>query len=115
MVYLFDPKVMPTSTNVASPQLLIGAIGNMYFIDRKTNKPAPADMNVINLSNFGNIRISPSNKKGDNVLILRWKHKKMNKYKLEGEIIGFDSIKLLDITTQERITEIAARINNYCK
>ncbi|MCK4819349.1 hypothetical protein KA005_26490, partial [bacterium] len=54
-IHLFNPATIPTAHTLSSPLLLIGAIGNMQFLDRKTDEVSPAESHTIGLSNLGQI------------------------------------------------------------
>ena len=114
-VHLFKPRTIPTAHTLSSPELLIGAIGNLEFVDRKTGNISDAASHTMGLSNLGQIYLKP-NSKVDNTLGIRcWKPKPMKKYKVQGKLVGFESIKLLEIDSQEKIKEIAKKLSGYCE
>ena len=113
-IHLFNPKTIPTAHTLSSPLLLIGAIGNMQFLDRKTDGVSPAESHTIGLSNLGQIQLKPGNQVGSSLGIRCWKPKKMRNYKIVGKLIGFESLKLLEIDSQDKIKQIAAKLAKYC-
>ena len=113
-IHLFNPKTIPTAHTLSSPLLLIGAIGNMQFINKKTNEVSTAESHTIGLSNLGQIQLKPGNKVGSTLGIRCWKPKKMRNYKIVGKLIGFESLKLLEIDSQDKIKQIAAKLAKYC-
>ena len=113
-IHLFNPATIPTTHTLSSPLLLIGAIGNMQFLDRKTDGVSPAESHTIGLSNLGQIQLKPGNQVGSSLGIRCWKPKKMRNYKIVGKLIGFESLKLLEIDSQDKIKQIAAKLAKYC-
>ncbi len=113
-IHLFNPKTIPTAHTLSSPLLLIGAIGNMQFINKKTNELSNAESHTIGLSNLGQIQLKSGNKVGSSLGINCWKPKKMRNYKIVGKLIGFESLKLLEIDSQDKIKKIAAKLAGYC-
>ena len=113
-IHLFNPGTIPTTHTLSSPLLLIGAIGNMQFIDKKTNEVSTAESHTIGLSNLGQIQLKPGNQVGRSLGIHCWKPKKMRNYKIVGKLIGFESLKLLEIDSQDNIKQIAAKLAGYC-
>ncbi len=113
-IHLFNPKTIPTAHTLSSPLLLIGAIGNMQFINKKTNEVSNAESQTIGLSNLGQIQLKSGNKVGSPIGIRCWKPKKMRNYKIVGKLIGFESLKLLEIDSQDKIKQIAAKLAKYC-
>ena len=43
------------------------------------------------------------------------KPKSMRKFKLEGKLLGFESVKLLEIDSQEKIKKIAKKLVKFCE
>ena len=113
-IHLFNPGTIPTTNTLSSPLLLIGAIGNMQFIDKKTNEVSTAESHTIGLSNLGQIQLKPGNQVGSPLGIRCWKPKKMRNYKIVGKLIGFESIKLLEIDSQDKIKQVATKLAEYC-
>lgn len=114
-IHLFNPKVIPTSHTLSSPVLLMGALGNMKFIDRKTGEVSKQESHMINLSNLANINFMPTNHKGGVVGIGRWKPKNMKHFRMEGKLIRFETKRLLEINSQEKIKAIAESLIGYSK
>jgi len=113
-IHLFNPKTIPTTHTLSSPRLLIGAIGNMQFIHRRTGEISTADSHPIGLSNLGQILLKPGSQVGQHTGIRCWKPKKMQAYKLQGKLIGFESMKLFEIDSQDKIKQIGAKLAGYC-
>lgn len=112
-VHLFKPKTIPTSHALTSPELLIGAIGNIEFVDRKTGKASESVSHNIGLSNLGQIYLKPDSPIGGTLGIRCGKPKSMRTYKLQAKILSFESIKLLEIDSQEKIKDIAQKLSGY--
>jgi len=113
-IHLFNPATIPTAHTLSSPLLLIGAIGNIQFIDKKTDEVSNAESHTIGLSNLGQIQLKPGNQIGNSISIRCWKPKKMRNYKIVGKLIGFESLKLLEIDSQDKIKQVAAKLAEYC-
>lgn len=113
-VHLFSPRTIPTSHTLISPLLLMGAIGNFEFLDRKTEAVSKATSHTIALSNLGQIHLNPNNQVGSVLGIRCWKPKDMKKYKLRGKLIAFEPLKLLEIDSQEKIKSITDKLMSYC-
>ncbi len=113
-VHLFPPRTIPAAHTLSSPLLLVGAIGNMQFLDKKTHKPSTADSHTMGLSNLGQIQLKPSHRAGSQLGIRCWKPKSMLNYRVESTLLGFESMKLLEIDSQEKIKEIANKLVRYC-
>ena len=39
-LFLFSPNTIPSVRTLKSPQLLLGAVGNMRFVEKKTGQPS---------------------------------------------------------------------------
>ena len=113
-IHMFNPKTIPTAHTLSSPLLLIGAIGDMQFVDGKTGKVSTEDSHAIGLSNLGQIHLKPSNQVGSPVGIRCWKPKNIRNFKIQGKLIGFESIILLEMDSQDKIKEIAKKLVGYC-
>jgi len=113
-VHMFNPRTIPTAHTLSSPLLLIGAIGELQFLDRKTGMVSDADSHTIGLSNLGQLHLKPGNKVGSSTGIRCSKPKKMRVFKVQGKLIGFESMKLLEIDSQEKIKKIAQTLTGYC-
>jgi len=114
-IHLFTPRTIPTAHNLSSPLLLAGAMGNVQFLDRKTNTPSSEDSHPIGLSNLGQIHLKPSHHIGSQLGIRCWKPKSMHNYKIQGTLVGFESIRLLEIDSQESIKKVADKLVGYCQ
>jgi hypothetical protein len=77
--------------------LYLGAVGGWAFVDNNTETQANLESPVLAVSKLANIRLGSAHKKGDRVTILCWRPAKMRKYRLEGKLVGFESMKLLEI------------------
>jgi hypothetical protein len=106
-IALFTPRTIPSVRTLTSPTLYLGAVGGWSFVDKNTEKPANPESPVLALSNLANIRLGSAHKKGDVVTIPCWRPSKMRKYRLEGKLVGFESMKLLEIDSQEKIAKIS--------
>lgn len=113
-IHMFNPRTIPTAHTLSSPLLLIGAIGDMQFVDKKTDKVSTEDSHTIGLSNLGQIYLKPGNQVGGPVGIRCWKPKNMRNFKIVGKLIGFKSIKLFEMDSQDKIKQIAAKLAGYC-
>lgn len=113
-IHLFTPRTIPTSHTLSSPVLLIGALGEFRFVDKKTGKPSDAASHSIGLSNLGQLYIKPNSQVGSRLGISCWKPKSMKNYKIEGKLLHVESIKLLEIDSQEKIKEIAKKLAGFC-
>lgn len=113
-IHIFKPRTIPTAHTLSSPLLLIGAIGDMQFADRKTGEVSKEDSHTIGLSNLGQIHLKPGNQIGSPAGIRCWKPKKIKNFKIVGKLIGFEIIKLLEIDSQDKIKQIAAKLAGYC-
>jgi len=114
-VSLFPPREIPSVNTLSSPTLLMGVLGKMSFIDKGTGKRANPSSPVMAISNLQNIQISSKKKVGDTVHLNCWKPASMKKYKLEAKLVGFESKRLLEIDSQEKIKEIADKLAKLCK
>jgi hypothetical protein len=113
-IHMFNPRTIPTAHTLSSPLLLIGAIGDIQFADRKTGKVSTAGSHTIGLSNLGQIPLKPGNQVGSPIGIRCWKPKSMRSYKIQGKLIGFESIRLLEMDSQDKIEEIVKKLVGYC-
>ena len=113
-IHIFKPRTIPTAHTLSSPLLLIGAIGDMQFADKKTGEVSKEDSHTIGLSNLGQIHLKPGNQAGSSIGIRCWKPKSMRNLKIVGKLIGFESIKLLEIDSQDKIKQFAAKLAGYC-
>lgn len=114
-IHLFTPKTIPSAHTLSSPELLIGAIGNLEFVDRKTKKISEDISHTIALSSLGQMSLKPNNLVGNTLGVRCWKPKSMRNYIVQGKLIAFDSMNLLEIDNQEKIKEIAKKLSAYCE
>jgi len=89
-IHMFDPKTIPMAHTLTSPLLLIGAIGNMQFVDRRTGEVSTEDSHTIGLSNLGQICLKPGNQAGTSIGTRCWKPKSMRNFKIQGKLIKFN-------------------------
>ncbi len=113
-LFLFPAKMIPSVRTLTSPQLLLGALGRMRFLDKKTAQPANLDAPTLSLSNLVQIPIAPTSKEGDTVRVNCWRPKIMKKYRLEATLVGLQNHRLLELDSQEKIREIADRLAAFC-
>lgn len=112
-IHLFQPKTIPTAHTLFSPELLIGALGKLSFVDRKTGESSLANSHTIGLSNLGQIHLKPTNQAGNSLGIRCWKPKSMRNYKIQGKLLGFESLKLLEIDSQDKVKEVAKKLCSF--
>ncbi len=113
--FLFSPNTIPSVQTLKSPQLLLGALGNMRFVEKKnTAQPGNPASPSLALSNLVQIPVSPLSRVGGTVLVDCW-GKAMGRYKLEVTLVGFESRRLLEIDTEEKIGQIADKLAEFCK
>ncbi|MFC1634862.1 hypothetical protein ACFL5Z_08470, partial [Planctomycetota bacterium] len=96
-IHMFNPRVIPTAHTLSSPLLLIGAIGDLQFANRKTGEFSTEDSHTIGLSNLGQILLKPGNQVGSIVGTRCWKPKSIRNLKIVGKLIGFESIRLFEM------------------
>jgi hypothetical protein len=109
-VWLFEPKKIPTATNLKSPQLLSGVFSDMNFVDKKTGEAATGDSHLLSLSNLVQLAVKDGYRK-DRVLTMNcWRPKPMKRYKLRAKLSDFTSQPLLEIDSHEKIRQLASRI-----
>ena len=114
-LFLFSPKTIPTVQTLESPQLLLGALGNMRFVEKKQGQPGNLESPSLALSNLVQVPVSPGSKVGDTVRVDCWRPKAMRRYKLEVTLVGFESRRLLEIDTEDKIGEIADKLAAFCR
>lgn len=114
-VALFEPKTIPTARTLSSPTLSVGAIGNMNFVDKKTGQPAVPDSPTVALSSLANPPVKSKHKQDDVIRINIWRPARMKKYRLVGKIIGFESMRLLEFDSQEKIRSLADKLAAFTK
>ena len=114
-LFLFTPKTIPSVRTLASPQLLLGALGNMRFVEKKTGQPSNLESPSLALSNLVQVPVSPGSKVGDTLRVGCWRPKAMRRFKLEAALVGFESRRLLEMDSQEKIGEIADKLAAFCQ
>jgi hypothetical protein len=113
-LFLFSPKTIPSVRTLESPQLLLGALGNMRFVEKKTGEPGNPASPLLALSNLVQIRVPPDSKVGGTVRV-DCGGKAMGRYRLEAALVRFESRRLLEIDSEEKIGEIADKLAEFCK
>jgi hypothetical protein len=114
-LFLFPPNTIPSVQTLESPQLLLGAVGNMRFLEKKTGQPGNLESPSLALSNLVQIPVSPDSKVGGTVRVDCWRPKAMRKYKLEATLVGFEHRRLLELDTEEKIGELANKLVAFCQ
>ena len=114
-LFLFSPKTIPSVRTLEPPQLLLGALGNMRFVEKKTGQPSNLESPSLALSNLVQVPVSPGSKVGDTVRVGCWRPKAMRRFKLEATLVGFESRRLLEMDSQEKIGEIADKLAAFCQ
>lgn len=114
-LFLFPPNTIPSVRTLESPQLLLGAVGDMRFLEKKTKQLAKLESPSLALSNLVQIPVSPESKVGGTVHVDCWRPKAMRRYRLEATLVGFESRKLLEIDTEGKIGEIADKLVAFCR
>ena len=109
-LFLFSPKTIPSVRTLDSPKLLLGALGNMRFVEKKDPKqPGNPDSPSLTVSNLSQFKVSPDSKVGDKKRV-GCRPKELRRYLLEATLVGFESRRLLEIDTEEKIGEIAEKL-----
>jgi hypothetical protein len=109
-LFLFSPKTIPSVRTLDSPKLLLGALGNMRFVEKKDPKqPGNPDSSSLAVSNLAQFRVTPDSKVGDKMRV-GCPGKKLKPFLLEATLVGFESCDLLEIDTEEKIEEIADKL-----
>ena len=114
-IFLFPAKAIPSVRTLSSPMLYCGAMGDLTFIDKKTGAPAKPESPALTISNLANIRLGGAPKQGNSIEVPCWKPSRMKKLKLRGHLVGFETRKLLEIDSQERIQELAENLIGFCE
>lgn len=114
-IHMFNPKTIPTAHTLSSPLLLIGAISDIQFANRRTGEFSTEESHTIGLSNLGQILLKPGYQVGSTIGISCWKPKSMRNFKIVGKLIAFESIKLFEIDSQDKIKQIAAKLAGFCE
>jgi len=112
-VWLFRPNAIPAARTLSSPLLLMGALGDMAFLDKRTGQPVVPDSPVLALSNLAQVPVSPASKVRDVFTQGCWSPRRMGKYKLQGRFVRFESQKLLQIDSQEKIRALAEKVARF--
>lgn len=116
VVWLFAPKSVPSVRNLASPYLIIGALGQFSLLDNKSQQPiTPLPKNAeLGLSNLAQLSITQSGAIGKGISLRCRKPKDMRKYSLQGEFIAYERLRLLEIDSQEKIGAVADKLVGFC-
>lgn len=114
-IALFTPKTIPSVRTLSSPLMHFGAIGDMSFVEKKTRKPAKPESPVMTLTDLANVPLKTARKKGDKIRIPCWGPSRMRKCKMEAKLVCFESQRLLEIDTQEKIRAIADKLVGFCE
>jgi hypothetical protein len=114
-LFLFSPKTIPSVRTLESPQLLLGALGNMRFVEKKTGQPGSFESPSMALSNLVQVPVPPRSKVGDTVRVGCWRPKAMRRFRLEATLVGFENRRLLEMDTEEKIGEIADKLAEFCQ
>ena len=114
-LFLFSPNTIPSVRTLESPQLLLGALGNMRFMEKKTGQPGNLESPSLALSNLVQVPVSPGSKVGEIVRVGCWRPRAMRRFKLETTLVGFESRRLLEIDTEEKIGDIADKLAAFCQ
>jgi len=113
-IWLFDHKSVPSLTTLSSPLLLTGAIGDMQFVEKKTGEVATLTSPTLSLSNLVQLRIDPGDKPGRSIRLNCWRPRSMRKYRLQAKLVEFETQKLLEIDSQDKIRGIAEKVAGFC-
>ena len=114
-ISLFAAKTIPSARTLSSPMLYCGALGNLAFIDKKTGVPAKPESPALMISNLANIPLGRARKQGDAIVVPCWNPSRMRKFKLRGHLVGFETRRLLEIDSQEKIQELAEHLVGLCE
>ena len=114
-LFLFTPKTIPSVQTLESPQLLLVAAGTCASLRRGRGSRAtwsrPRWHSVISCR-FPSL---PTAKSGMLSALTARRLKAMRKYNLEATLIGFESHRLLELDTEEKIGEIADKLAAFCQ
>jgi hypothetical protein len=108
-LFLFSPNTTPRVRTLESPKLLPGALGNMRFVEKKTDKARSLESPSLPLNNLARVRALPDTKV-DGKVVVGCQPRAMRQFKLETTLVGFESRRLLEIDTEDKIVEIAAKL-----
>ena len=114
-ISLFAAKTIPSVRTLSSPMLYCGAMGDLTFVDKKTGAPAKPESPALTISNLANIRLGGAPKQGDAIEVRCGKPSRMRRYKLRGRLVGFETRRLLEIDSQEKIQELAEHLIGFCE
>jgi len=112
---LFEPRTIPSVRTLTSPSIRYGALGDMRFVEKKTGNPAQPDSPQVSLSALANFAMKSEHKEGDEIRVPCWRPARMKKYKMHACLVGFESQRLLEIDTQEKIRDIADKLVAMCE
>lgn len=114
-LHLFRPKTIPSVQGLEPPRLLLGALGNMKFVDRKTGQSANPESPSLALSNLVQVPIGPDSRVGKTIRIHCWRPKVMRRLKMEATVAALESIRLLELDSQEKIQKVAEKLAGFCR
>ena len=113
-IWLFDRKSMPSLTTLSSPLLLTGAIGDMQFIEKKTDEIVTLASPMLSLSNLVQLSVNRGDKLARPIRLNCWAPRSMRKYRLQAKLVEFETQKLLEIDSQDKIRKIAEKLAGFC-
>ena len=109
LVWLYPSRTIPTFENLSSPLFITGVLGNFKFMDKRSGEYVKIEDPNLSISNLVQIRVKPSHKAHDKIIQNCWKPKKMKKYKVEAELLSFNSCRLLEIDSHEKILKMVEK------
>jgi len=113
-LWLFAPNTIPSVRTLSSPILHVGALGEMRFVDKRTDKLARPASPALSLSNLAQVPIRPTNKAGDTVPLNCWSPAAMKKFRMIAKLLSLEGLRLLEIDTQEKIQKVAGKLVGFC-
>ena len=113
-IWLFDHKSVPSVATLSSPLLIVGAIGDIRFIEKRSGQPVELDSPMLSLSNLVQLPVRPNDKPGRAVRVNCWRPKSMRRYRMEAKLIRFETQPLLEMDSQEKIKAIAEKLAGFC-
>lgn len=114
-LYLYRPKTIPSVHSLEPPRLLVGALGSMRFLERKTGQPVVPESPSLALSNLVQIPIGPESKVGSEVHVRCWRPKAMKRFTMEATIVAVEGLRLLEVDSQEKIQAIAKKLEQFSR
>lgn len=114
-VWLFRPNTIPSLHNLASPQLLVGAIGKFSFRDKRTQQEAKPEKPELALSNLAQLSPKLNSAVGEHLSMSCWRPSAMRKYSLDAEVLELEKLRLLEVDSEEKIRAIAGKLASFCE